>query len=141
MLVCPWHNVIRWERADPPWELPDYVGEFAWSLEETQVWIVSGGVAAPVVVAPLRNLPPTDLTLPAPSDSESEVGASDEELPTPRHLLSKVQLLDEVKHVLDKGAWATTPAMRVRWKIFVDMSWTFSFFGWPGTDRRLSRAS
>src|SRR5882724_7054034 len=122
MLVCPWHNVVRWERADPPWELPKYVGEFARSLEETQVWIANGGVAAPVVVAPLLNLPPTDPTLPAPSDGESEVGASDEELPTPKRLLSKVRRSDEVEHVLDKGAWATTPATRVGWKIFVDVS-------------------
>jgi len=75
-----------------------------------------------VVVAPLLNLPPTDPTLPAPSDGESEVGASDEELPTPKRLLSKVRRSDEVEHVLDKGAWATTPATRVGWKIFVDVS-------------------
>jgi len=98
-------------------------------------------VAAPVIAAPLQNLPPTDLTLPAPSDSESEVGASDEELPTPKCLLSKVQLSDEVKHVLDKGTWATTPAMCVGWKIFVDVSRTFLFLHQPCTDHRLSRAS
>ena len=141
MLVPLYRHVVQWERADPPWELPDYVGKFAQSLEETQAWIVSGGVAAPVVVAPLRNLPPTDPTLLVPSDSESEVGASDEELPTPKHLLSKVQWSDEVEHVLDKGAWATTPAMHVGWNIFVYVSWTFSYFRRPGTDRRLSRAS
>jgi len=65
------------------------------SLEETQVWIASGGVAAPVVMAPLQNLPPTNPTLPAPSDGESEVGASDEELPDPQRLLSKVRRSDE----------------------------------------------
>ena len=82
-----------------------------WSLKETQAWIVSGGVAAPVVAAPLQNLPPTDPTLPAPRNGESKVSASDKELPTPKHLLSNVWLLDEVKHVLDKGAWAMTQAM------------------------------
>ena len=97
------------------------------SLEETQVWNVSGGVAAPVVMVPLQNLPPTDLTLPAPSNGESEVGASKEELPTPKHLLSKVWLSDEVEHMLDKGAWAMTLAMCIRWKIFVDVSRTFLF--------------
>ena len=111
------------------------------SLKETQAWITSGGVAAPVVVVPLQNLPPTDPTLPVPSDSESEVGALDEELPTPKHLLSKVQRLDKVEHGLDKGAWAMTQATHVGWKIFVDVSWTFSFFHQPGTDCRLSRAS
>ena len=110
-------------------------------LEETQAWIASGGVAAPVVVVPLRNLPPTDPTLPVPSDGESEVGASDEELLTPKRLLSKVRWSDEVEHVLDKGAWAMTPATRVGWKIFVDVSQIFSFFRQPGTDRHLSRAS
>src|SRR5882724_9685724 len=98
------------------------------SLEETQAWIASGGVAAPVVMAPLWNLPPTDPTLPAPSDGESEVGALDEELLTPKRLLSKVRRSDRVEHVLDKGVWATTPAMCIRWKIFVDVSRTFSFF-------------
>jgi len=63
--------------------------EFARSLEETQAWMAMGscctfGHGAPVEPAL------TDLTLPVPSDGESEVGASDEELPTPKHLLSKV---------------------------------------------------
>ena len=82
----------------------------------------------PVVVVPLRNLPPTDPTLPVPSDGESEVGASDEELPTPKRLLSKVWQSDEVEHVLDKGAWATTLATHVGWKIFVDVSRPISLF-------------
>ena len=112
-----------------------------WALEETQAWIANGGVAAPVVVVPLQNLPPTDPTLPAPSNGESEVDASDEELLTPKQLLSKVRRLDEVEHVLDKGVWATTLAMCVRWKISVDMSQTFSFFCQPGIDCHLSRAS
>ena len=88
---------------------------------------MSGGVAAPVVAAPLQNLPPTDPTLPAPSDGESEVGASNEELPTPKHLLSEVWLSDKVEHVLDKGAWAITLATRVGWKIYVDVSQIFLF--------------
>ena len=61
-----------------------------------------------------------------PSDSESEVGELDTELPMPKQLLSKVQLSDEVEHVLDKGQWAVTPATRIGWKIFVDVSWTLS---------------
>ena len=95
-----------------------------------------------MVVAPLWNLPPTDPTLPAPSNGESEVSASDDELPTPKRLLSKVRWSDKVEHVLDKGAWATTPAMHVGWKIFVDVSRTiFLFFRQFGTDHYLSRAS
>ena len=94
-----------------------------------------------MVVVPLQTLPPTDPTLPVPSDGESEVGASDEELLTPKRLLSKVRLSDKVEHVLDKGAWATTPATHVRWKIFVDMSRTCFFFCRSGTDRHLSGGS
>jgi len=132
---------VQWERADLPWELPEYVGEFSQSLEETQAWIASGGVAAPVTVVPLWNLPPTDLTLPAPSNGESKVSASDKELLTPKCLFSKVWLSDKVEHMLDKGAWATTPATHIRWKIFIDVSQTCFFLGRPCTDRRLSRAS
>jgi len=64
------------------WELPDYVSNFMRDLEETQAWIANGGVAAPAIVAPLRIMPPNNLTLPAPSDGESEVSGSDEELLT-----------------------------------------------------------
>jgi len=64
-------------------------------------------------------LAPTNSDPSATSDGESEVGASDEELPTPKRLLSKVRRSDEVEHVLDKGAWAMTPATCVGWKIFV----------------------
>jgi len=102
-----------------------------WALEETQAWIMSGGIAKPVTAAPLWIIPPTDLTLPPPSDGESEVGASDEELPTPKCLLSKVWLLDKVEHMLDKGPWAATPAMCIGWKIFIDTSWAFPFLGQP----------
>ena len=81
-----------------------------------------------MVVAPLRNLPPTDPTLPVPSDGESEVDALDEELLTPKWLLSKVWWSDKVEHVLDKGAWAMTPATGIGWKIFVNMSRTIFLF-------------
>src|SRR5882724_2761809 len=107
-----------WERADPPWELPNYVSEFAWALEETQAWITNGGVAAPVTTVPLWIVPPTNPTLPTPSNGESGVGASNEELLTPKCLM-------------DKGLWATPLAMHIGWKIFIDVSWAFPFLGWP----------
>ena len=102
---------------------------------------MSGGVAAPVVMVPLQSLPPTDPTLPAPSDSESEVSASDEELLTPKRLLSKVRLSDEVEHMLDKGVWAMTPVTCIGCKIFVDVSQTCFSLHRSGTDRCLSRGS
>ena len=67
-------------------------------------------------------VPPTDLTLPAPSDSKSEVSGSNEELPTPKHLLSKVRWVDDIEHVLDKGAWVAMLAMHWGWEIFVEVS-------------------
>ena len=51
-----------------------------------KAWITSGGIVKQVVVA-------APLTLPHPlaaSDDESEVGVSDEELPSPCRLISKV---------------------------------------------------
>ena len=89
------------------------------ALKETQAWIATGGVAAPATEVPLRIIPLTDLTLPAPSDGKSEVGGSDEELLTPKCLLSKIWWADNLEHVLDKGAWVAKPAMHQGWEIFV----------------------
>ena len=56
------------------------------ALQDTQEWITSGGVIQQVVVATLLTLPqPTP-----PSDSESEVRASDAELPSPCQVIPKV---------------------------------------------------
>jgi len=128
-LVPLLRNVVQWERADPPWELPNYIGEFSQALEETQAWIMTGGVAAPVPTVPLW-IPLTTPTLPIPSNVESEVSTSEEELLTLKCLLPKVWLSDEVEHVLDKGQWAVTPATRMGWKIFVDVSWALSSLSW-----------
>ena len=92
------------------------------TLKETQAWIATGGVASPATAAPLRIIPLPNLMPPAPSDSESEVGGSDMELPTQKRLLSKVQWADDVEHVLDKGACATMPVTCQGWEIFVDVS-------------------
>src|SRR5882724_1292415 len=37
-------NVLHWERVDPPWELPDSVGDLTWALQDMQAWIASGGI-------------------------------------------------------------------------------------------------
>jgi len=51
--------VLEWEKADPPWELPMYIGNFAWDLQAMQAWIATGGAAAPVTVEPTRMVPLT----------------------------------------------------------------------------------
>jgi len=117
-------NVLRWEHVDPPWELPDYVGDLSWALRDTRAWVASGGIVEQVVVAPPPTLPPPV----APSDSESEVGPSDAELPSPRQLVPKVRQADDVEHTLDKGLWVGTGAKRRGWKIFVGVSVYLSLF-------------
>src|SRR5882724_6215456 len=108
-------NALRWEHVDPPWTLPDDMGVLAWALQDTKAWIASGGIVEQVVVAA-----PLMLPLPlGPNDGESKVGVSDEELPSPRWLVSKVQQLDDVEHVLNKGVWAGTGATRRGGRIFV----------------------
>src|SRR5882724_1278624 len=96
--TCDQKNVLHWDQVDPPWLLPNYVGELAQAVEDTKVWIVTGGVATLTVVVPDG---------PVPSDpasaGKSEVGTSNEELPTPRKVLSKVRQVDDIEHVLDKG--------------------------------------
>src|SRR5882724_4166046 len=102
----------------PPWELPDYVGNLLWALQDTGAWIAAGGIVEQVVVAP----PPTLSQPLPPSDGESEAGVSDKELPSPQQLVPKVQRSDEVEHTLDKGWWAGTRATQQGWKIFVKAS-------------------
>ena len=59
--------------------LPNDVGDLMWALQDTKAWIASGGIVEQVVVAA-----PLTLPLPlGPNDGESEVGVSDEELPSP----------------------------------------------------------
>jgi len=43
-------------------------------------------------------------------------------------VVSKVQLLDKVEHILNKDAWVVTPAMHQGWKIFVGISHLSFFF-------------
>src|SRR5882724_6222741 len=108
-------NALHWERVDPPWMLPDDVGILVRALQDTKAWIASGGIVEQVVVAP-----PLTLPLPlGPNDGKSEVGVSDEELPSPRRLVSKVRRSDNVEHILDKGVWAGTGAMQRGGRIFV----------------------
>ena len=57
--------------------------------------------------------------LPTVSDGESEVGASDMELPSPQQVVLKVRLSDDVEHILNKGPWAATPAVHWGWKIYI----------------------
>ena len=102
--------------------LSDYIGNFGWDLKETQAWIVAGGFTAPVTDVPPQIVPLIELMQPAPSDGESEVSGSDEELPTLKQLLSKVKRADNIEHVLDKGAWATMPMTHWGWEIFVGVS-------------------
>ena len=52
-------NVLHWEHVDPPWELPDYVGDLAQALQVTGAWIASGRVVKQEVVAPPPDSPST----------------------------------------------------------------------------------
>jgi len=84
-----------------------------------QAWIKTGGIATPMTIGP----PPTLARLLDVSNGESKVGTSNhEDLPSQKQLMSKVQLLDKVEHILDQGLWAATPAMCQGWKIFIDVS-------------------
>jgi len=128
------------ERADPPWELPEYVGEFARSLEETQVWIANGGVAAPVVVAPLLNLLPTDPTLPTPVTVNLSwcIG---QRAPDPKRLLSKVR-----RSMRSSMCWTRALGLRLRLHHRMEdfcqrESGRFPSNRLFGADRCLSRAS
>ena len=111
-------QVLEWMLADPPWELPNYVGNFGHDLKETWAWIMTGG-------AVLGTMVPMTPTIPRPlgtSNSESKVSVSNGELPSPRQAMSKVWLANDVKHTLDKGVWEATPATHRGWRIFMEVS-------------------
>ena len=74
-------NILWWEQADPPWVLPTYVSEFSRSLAINRTWIMNG--ATTTVPSPL----PRPLVM---SDGESEVMASDVELPSLCQVVPKV---------------------------------------------------
>jgi len=86
-------NVHHWEQVNPPWELPDYVGDLTWALQDTQAWIASGGIVDNMVVA----APPT---LPQPVAPVTVNLRLRYQTETP---CSKVQQSDKVEHMLDKG--------------------------------------
>src|SRR5882724_2033195 len=126
LLICFFQrNVLCWERIDPPWELPDYVGDLLRALQDMGAWIAAGRILKQVVVVPPLTLPQPS----APSGGKYEVGVSDEELPSPQQLVTKVQQLDAVEHALDKGLWVGTGATRRGWKIFVKASPSSFSFG------------
>jgi len=87
-------------------------------------WIASGGLIKQVVVVP----PPTIPQPSAPSNGESEVGASDAELPSPHQLIPKVRQVDDMEHTLDKGLWVGTGVTCHGWKIFVHVSFLSVLF-------------
>ena len=50
-------NALYWEWADPPWELPTYVGDLTQALQGTKAWIAFSGVVEQVVVVAPPTLP------------------------------------------------------------------------------------
>ena len=76
-------QVLQWEQADPPWEIPNYVGDLVQALQDTQAWIVTSGAVVMTDMEPTRTMPLTTINPLVLSDSKSEVDMSDEELPTP----------------------------------------------------------
>src|SRR5882724_1499711 len=53
LLICFFQrNVLCWEHVDPPWELPNYVGDLSWALQDMGAWITAGRIIEQVVVAP-----------------------------------------------------------------------------------------
>ena len=93
------------------------------ALLDMKVWITSGGVIEQVAVATLPTAPQPM----APSNSESKVGASDAELPSPRQVIPKVCQVDNMEHTLDKGLWVGTGATQWGWNVFVNVSFSFPF--------------
>jgi len=71
-------NILRWEKADPPWVLPVYVSTFSCDLTVNKAWIMNGGVAKPTTVEVTTIVPPTLPRPQAVSKGNSEVRASDE---------------------------------------------------------------
>ena len=101
--------------------LPEYVGNFAKCLLAAQAWIDKGGPTSGSSVGVTTG--PMQLTEQCGSEGELEVnatddGSGDEQLAT----IPKVRAQDFVRHVLDKGQWTETPAVRQGWKIFVQVS-------------------
>ena len=121
--ACDQKNALRWEHINPPWVLPNYISELAQALQVMNAWITTGGVAASETMVTDGPTPPNNA-----SDGKSEVGMSDEELPTPQKVFSKVWQVDDVEHVLDKGVWAATPAKCWGWQIFVQVSFLFLLY-------------
>ena len=111
-----------WERADPPWVLPNYVSDFTQALAINQAWIETGGITNSATANAVASDLPAPSKPQALSDGESEVGASNEALPLLRWIVPKVQLSDEVEHILDKGVWATMSATHRSWQMFVNVS-------------------
>jgi len=68
---------LQWEQANSPWELPTYIGNFAWDLQDMKVWIATGGVAESITMEPTATAPPTNPRPLAARNGESKVGASD----------------------------------------------------------------
>ena len=107
MISAIQRNALCWEHINPPWELPNYIGDLSHALQDTQVWITSGGVIDQVVVVPLPALPQPM----APSDGKSKVVVSDADLPSLCQVIPKVHQVDDVEHTLNKGLWVGTGAM------------------------------
>jgi len=74
--------------------------------------------------------PPNSPSPLAPSDSKSEVGVSNTELPSPHQIVSKVCQVDDVEHTLNKGLWVGTGATRQGWKIFIKVNFFLTFSLW-----------
>src|SRR5882724_1636789 len=70
-------SVMRWEAAEGG--LPSYVNEYARRLLATQAWIDQGGPDPTTNIAPASATPgPQPPTVPAISDGESEVDATED---------------------------------------------------------------
>ena len=95
------------------------MAEFVQDLLVTQEWISKGG---PAMGAISETDPPVILTAgpictsaQATSNGELEVQESDEELTPPGDILPNVCWEDQVKYMLEKGPWATMPAVCQGW--------------------------
>ena len=44
--ACDQKNSLHLEQVNPPWVLPDYIGELAQALQVMKAWIATSGVAA-----------------------------------------------------------------------------------------------
>jgi len=50
---------LQWEQANLPWELPTYIGDFAWDLLDMKGWITISGFSEPTTVEPTVTTPTT----------------------------------------------------------------------------------